>query len=214
MNEEERALTTRDVLQRMADARGQELDRAVDQIEALTAERDQLLEELRVAHEVGDWCAAERDRLQAVVAATASAMGTILTHLADGLSVETRRLVVDIFDAVNEVAPLDASGETPVAELSESVEILERVAANFVDKLPIRGVLAVAEEAGEFVGAYRRWIGEARRSGTFAEVEDELADVILAAWSTAVSLHMDLPAVLVRKGRVVLDRIAEETGRG
>ncbi len=31
-----------------------------------------------------------------------------------------------------------------------------------------RSVLALAEEAGEFVGAYRRWSGQARRTGAGA----------------------------------------------
>ena len=39
--------------------------------------------------------------------------------------------------------------------------------------------LCVAEEAGELVGAYRRWAGQARRPGTLAELEAEVADVLI-----------------------------------
>jgi len=39
--------------------------------------------------------------------------------------------------------------------------------------------LCVAEEAGELVGAYRRWAGKARRTGTRRELEDEIADVLI-----------------------------------
>jgi len=45
----------------------------------------------------------------------------------------------------------------------------------------VRQVLAVAEEAGEFVGAYRRAAGLARRAGSHADVRAELADVVTTA---------------------------------
>lgn len=47
--------------------------------------------------------------------------------------------------------------------------------------------MCVVEEAGEFVGAYRRWRGFARRPGDAQEVEDELADVIV---STACMIRL------------------------
>jgi NTP pyrophosphatase (non-canonical NTP hydrolase) len=47
--------------------------------------------------------------------------------------------------------------------------------------------LCVAEEAGEMVGAYRRWAGKARRLGTFDELRDEVADVLIV---TAVFAHL------------------------
>jgi NTP pyrophosphatase (non-canonical NTP hydrolase) len=40
--------------------------------------------------------------------------------------------------------------------------------------------LQVAEEAGEAVGAYRRYSGTARRSGTLGELAKELADVLIS----------------------------------
>jgi NTP pyrophosphatase (non-canonical NTP hydrolase) len=56
----------------------------------------------------------------------------------------------------------------------------------------LRQVLALAEEAGEFVAAYRRWAGMARRSGDRGEVEAELADVVIAAYVTAHVLGLDV----------------------
>lgn len=55
-----------------------------------------------------------------------------------------------------------------------------------------RQVLALAEEAGEFVGAYRRWSGQARRTGTEAEMFSELADVVITAYVTAREFDCDL----------------------
>lgn len=40
--------------------------------------------------------------------------------------------------------------------------------------------MCVVEEAGEFIGAYRRWRGFARRPGSADDVENELADVIIS----------------------------------
>ena len=51
--------------------------------------------------------------------------------------------------------------------------------------LPVQQVLALAEEAGEFTAAYRRWAGLARRSGPWHDVEAELADVVITAYVTA-----------------------------
>lgn len=59
-----------------------------------------------------------------------------------------------------------------------------------------RQVLALAEEAGEFVGAYRRAAGMARRTGGWDDVRDELADVAITAHVTAVVLGLDLTAAL------------------
>lgn len=65
-----------------------------------------------------------------------------------------------------------------------------------------RQMLGLAEEAGEFVGAYRRWVGLARRGGTAKQVWAELADVVITAYVTAVevNVHLDdsipLPQVL------------------
>lgn len=69
-----------------------------------------------------------------------------------------------------------------------------------------RQVLALAEETGEFVGAYRRWSGQARRTGTFEEMRAELADVVICAWLTAAELGIDLEAAIGDKLEVIFER--------
>lgn len=69
-----------------------------------------------------------------------------------------------------------------------------------------RQVLALAEEVGEFVGAYRRWSGAARRAGSWAEVADELADVLITAWVVAAALDLDLDDAWRAKAERVLAR--------
>jgi NTP pyrophosphatase (non-canonical NTP hydrolase) len=72
--------------------------------------------------------------------------------------------------------------------------------------LPTQQVLALAEEAGEFTAAYRRWAGLARRSGPWHDVEAELADVVITAYVTAAVLGIDLDAAARAKAEVVFTR--------
>jgi NTP pyrophosphatase (non-canonical NTP hydrolase) len=74
------------------------------------------------------------------------------------------------------------------------------------DMLPVQQVLALAEEAGEFTAAYRRWAGLARRSGPWHDVEAELADVVITAYVTAAVLGIDLDAAARAKTEVVFTR--------
>lgn len=69
-----------------------------------------------------------------------------------------------------------------------------------------RNVLCLAEETGEFVGAYRRWSGMARRSGSFEDVAAELADVAITAYVVAESLGIDLDAAWRRKAEEIVTR--------
>lgn len=62
-----------------------------------------------------------------------------------------------------------------------------------------RNVIKLAEEAGEVAGAYLRSTGQARRTGTTNELHEEVADVILTAFSLAQALGMDINAVLASK---------------
>ena len=71
---------------------------------------------------------------------------------------------------------------------------------------PIRQVLALAEEAGEFVGAYRRWAGMARRTGPWSDVTAELADVVITAYLTAHVLGIDLDTACQHKAHIVHTR--------
>ena len=74
------------------------------------------------------------------------------------------------------------------------------------DTLPVQQVLALAEEAGEFTAAYRRWAGLARRRGPWHDVEAELADVVITAYVTAAVLGIDLDAAARAKAEVVFTR--------
>jgi len=92
---------------------------------------------------------------------------------------------------------------------------LPQTAASLADRLrehfdpatlPVQQVLALAEEAGEFTAAYRRWAGLARRSGPWHDVEAELADVVITAYLTAHVLGIDLDAAARAKTEVVFTR--------
>lgn len=69
-----------------------------------------------------------------------------------------------------------------------------------------RQVLALAEEVGEFVGAYRRWSGQARRTGTAREMHEELADVVITAFVTAHELGVDIEPVIAAKLAIIHTR--------
>ncbi|MGI5239034.1 MazG nucleotide pyrophosphohydrolase domain-containing protein [Dactylosporangium sp. CA-139066] len=79
-------------------------------------------------------------------------------------------------------------------------------AAGFTDAPHLRQALALAEEAGEFVGAVRRHYGLARRTGSFDDVEAELADVVITAFVTAETMGIDLERALAAKLGVVYTR--------
>jgi NTP pyrophosphatase (non-canonical NTP hydrolase) len=72
--------------------------------------------------------------------------------------------------------------------------------------------LCVAEEAGELIGAYRRWAGKARRAGSFREVEDEVADLLIVTALFAVRAGIDLDAAVERKLAVIYSRGWVEDG--
>jgi NTP pyrophosphatase (non-canonical NTP hydrolase) len=77
--------------------------------------------------------------------------------------------------------------------------VAKLVEAGFTKNLEVQQVLCVAEEAGEFVGAYRRWSGMARRPGPFSDVEEELADVVITSFVMASVLEINLSAAMERK---------------
>jgi NTP pyrophosphatase (non-canonical NTP hydrolase) len=66
--------------------------------------------------------------------------------------------------------------------------------------------LGVAEEAGELVGAYRRWSGRARRTGTLRELADEVADVLIVTAVFAERAGIDLDEAIARKVAVIYAR--------
>lgn len=73
-----------------------------------------------------------------------------------------------------------------------TADIRRRIAQYFSedDEQP-RQVMCFAEEAGEFVGAWRRYYGWARRGGTLGEVSVEWADTIIAAFIAADVIGID-----------------------
>jgi NTP pyrophosphatase (non-canonical NTP hydrolase) len=72
--------------------------------------------------------------------------------------------------------------------------------------------LCVAEEAGELVGAYRRWAGKARRTGTRRGLEDEVADVLIVTACFAERAGIDLNTALAAKLTVIYSRGWREEG--
>lgn len=73
-----------------------------------------------------------------------------------------------------------------------------------------RQVLALAEECGEFVAAFRRWSGQARRGGSAQEMRAELADVVITAFVTAHVLGVDMTQAINAKLNVHETRVLRE----
>ncbi|WP_067831114.1 MazG nucleotide pyrophosphohydrolase domain-containing protein [Actinomadura kijaniata] len=95
----------------------------------------------------------------------------------------------------------------PTAPSDLGAVIAERLRAHFpADNERDRQVMALAEEVGEFVGAYRRWSGNARRTGSFDDVRDELADVVITAYVTAAVLDVDLDEAVGAKAARLFTR--------
>jgi NTP pyrophosphatase (non-canonical NTP hydrolase) len=91
------------------------------------------------------------------------------------------------------------------AKLQRDLAANRRDAMNDDNALDIQA-LCVAEEAGEVVGAYRRYSGKARRSGTLQEVADEIADVLIVTAIFAVMLHIDINDAVQWKLRKIYSR--------
>ena len=92
-----------------------------------------------------------------------------------------------------------------LANLSARIE--RHLEQHFDGRPEIRQVLALAEEAGEAVGAARRYLGMARRTGTLDALRGELADVVITAFVTANTFTIDLPAAIE-------DKVSEIFARG
>jgi NTP pyrophosphatase (non-canonical NTP hydrolase) len=101
---------------------------------------------------------------------------------------------------------------TPAADLRQIARHLDvqlranrRPAITDASALDVQA-LCVAEEAGELVGAYRRWAGKARRTGTRRELEDEVADVLIVTAVFAERAGIDLDAAIAAKLTVIYSR--------
>lgn len=75
-----------------------------------------------------------------------------------------------------------------------------------------RQVIAMGEEVGEFMGAARRYMGMARRNGTYEEMAEELADVVITAFITAEVFDIQLNAEISSKISKILTRGYKEDG--
>jgi NTP pyrophosphatase (non-canonical NTP hydrolase) len=74
----------------------------------------------------------------------------------------------------------------------------------------LRNGLAIAEEAGETVGALCRYLGLSRRTGTLEEVAEELADLTISCYIAAHYLGINLNEAVENKADVILSRGLKE----
>lgn len=87
-------------------------------------------------------------------------------------------------------------------DLADTAEnIVKHLRANGfrVETQPDRQALALAEEVGEFIQAWRRWRDMARQSGSEYDVQKELADVVITAYVTAAEQGWDLDHKIAAK---------------
>jgi NTP pyrophosphatase (non-canonical NTP hydrolase) len=94
-------------------------------------------------------------------------------------------------------------------DLADTAEnIVKHLRANGFTKeeQPDRQAIALAEEVGEFMQAWRRYRGWARQTGTEYAAQRELADVIITAYVTAAEQNWDIDAVINEKLREIFTR--------
>ena len=84
--------------------------------------------------------------------------------------------------------------------------IVSQIYASFPDQPEWRFITGVAEEAGEVVGAYNRFTGTSRRTGTEDELAKELADTVFTAYMAADVLGIDLQKALDEKYAILTTR--------
>jgi NTP pyrophosphatase (non-canonical NTP hydrolase) len=117
----------------------------------------------------------------------------------------------DLIAALSTVLDADAAREPAGYRNTALTDLAAEVTRHLAehadeDTLCAQQVLCLAEEAGEFVGAFRRWAGLARRTGTWAEMAAELADVVISAYTAADVLGIDLGAAITAKADVIMSR--------
>lgn len=66
--------------------------------------------------------------------------------------------------------------------------------------------MKLAEESGEAVGAVLRYLNMTRRTGTLADVAEELADVVVCAATLAEAMGIDLERAVIDKSEKVMKR--------
>lgn len=95
--------------------------------------------------------------------------------------------------------------ELEAKTLQAALRANRRDALNDENALDVQA-LCVAEEAGELVGAYRRWAGKARRTGTREELEHEIADVLIVTTIFALRAGIDINKALRDKLAIIWSR--------
>lgn len=94
----------------------------------------------------------------------------------------------------------------PLLEVAKVIVEKLRENGYTTEDQPHRQALALAGECGEFVEAYRRYTGQARRTDTLEHVIEELADVIITAYVTAAEKGWDLDSAIQRKLAILFTR--------
>jgi NTP pyrophosphatase (non-canonical NTP hydrolase) len=89
---------------------------------------------------------------------------------------------------------------------------MDRVFPGMYEREPLQPTLCLVEEAGEFAGAMRRWMGLARRNGTRIDAMQELADVVISAHVAAHVYGFDLEDAIARKWEVIMSRGFKDAG--
>jgi NTP pyrophosphatase (non-canonical NTP hydrolase) len=84
--------------------------------------------------------------------------------------------------------------------------MVSQIYATFPNQPEWRFVSGVAEEAGEVMGAYNRFTGTSRRTGTKDELAKELADTVFTAYMAADVLGIDLQDALNTKYAIIITR--------
>ena len=129
-----------------------------------------------------------------------------VTILADR-QMTARRITQQAADraASTTVSPAPANLRQIARRLDRALRAHRRPAITDANALDVQA-LCVAEEAGELVGAYRRWAGKARRTGTRRELEDEIADVLIVTACFAERAGIDLNVAITAKLAVIYAR--------
>jgi NTP pyrophosphatase (non-canonical NTP hydrolase) len=91
---------------------------------------------------------------------------------------------------------------------SQAIALALKAAFNYnhVHELRPQQVIALSEEVGEFAGAARRYLGMARRPGSFGDMAEELADVIITGFVTAHVFDINLEKEIAAKLAIIFER--------
>lgn len=109
--------------------------------------------------------------------------------------------IADTLQAFVTVNPegIPADDAAPTSELADAArKIVAACKEHFPGADPeMQQAMCMVEELGEFQGAARRYLGLARRQGDPNEVGDELADVVIVAYSVGEVFGMEVDETFV-----------------